>query len=381
VIDDSRGDLSDARKRKYPFRVFVSYAHEDRDKAEKVVTILEDMGLQPVWDKDLRPGMAFAESIKGLITHVHVFMPLITENTKQRPWVHQETGYASALNIPVLPIALGSLPAEIIAQLQAISVEPDLSDLAERLQEANIEQVVFPPPLSPRSIVEVVDWPETRTELMGQYANRVIEFNAHGKVRQRGGLSSFSIPDKDVDHPIWKWRDGNSPRSRYYHNLQREERVALESHARFDGCGCDLIIDLTLDFTQLGRSDVTSCRLKPLLEFLETMNDSNARVVMSERARSGNLTIVGDWFVAESQVPRPGEGYRQTVFNWHAPTVLRAQRRFDREFDELYQASGVGPDDSRRAAIAAIKKILDGLPECGKGVEIAQPKTVDGVSS
>jgi len=74
------------------------------------------------------------------------------------------------------------------------------------------------------------------------------------------------------------------------------------------------------------------------------------------------LTIVGDWFVAESLVPRP-EGYRQTVFSWHAPTVLRWVSAFDQQFEELYAESGLGPNKSRRKAIEKIKKIIRRLPK------------------
>lgn len=353
----------------HPFRVFVSYSHEDRGLAEQVVHVLEKtLELKPIWDKDIRPGTAFSDAIRGLISHAHIFMPIITENSQKRPWVHQETGYAMAINVPVLPIAVNTLPTEMTAQLQAITVKEDLSDLAERLQEANIEQVVVPPPARPVAIVDVADWPETRTELIAQYANRVVELGSYGYLRHRGALSSFCLPDKDVNDPVWERREGTKPRSHYYHMLQREERRALELHAR--ACGCSLIIDPSIhfDITKLGPLAVKT-RLETLLEFLQSIPDEEkspdsplVRVVISPRARGANMLIVGDWFVAESMVPRPGEGYRQTVFSWHAPTVLRQARKFDQEFEELYRASGLEKNASRKHAISEIQKIIGGLP-------------------
>ncbi len=344
------------------FRVFISYSHEDQQFAEQVVEVLRDMGLEPVWDKDIRPGTPFSDAIKGLISHTHIFMPLITENSQKRPWVHQETGYAIAINVPVLPIAVSTLSTEMTAQLQAITVKADFSDLAERLQEVNIEKVVFPPPARPTSIVEVADWPETRTELIAQYANLVIELGGHGQVRMRGALSSFCLPDKDVSDPIWARRDGNSLRSHYYHLLQREERRALELHAR--ECGCALIIDPSIhyDLSKLGE-EAAHARLNTLWEFLDSMPDNKVQVVISPSARKGNLLIVGDWFVAESFVPRPGEGYRQTVFSWHAPTVLRQARKFDQQFEELFRESDLQPNASRIAAMDEIKEIIDKLQQ------------------
>jgi len=342
----------------YPFRVFIAYSHEDRQLAEQLVKTLQGMGLEPMWDKDIRPGMPFTDAVKGMITYAHIFMPLITENSQHRPWVHQETGYAMALNIPILPLATGNLPGEMLTLLQAVIVKPDLSDLAERLQTANIPHVVSPPPL-PHSMIEVADWPERRTELMAQYANRVVEFGKYGRLRQRGALSSFCIPNKDVNDRIWTLRDGNNIRTTYSHHLSRQERIALEVHAR--ACGCSLIIDPTIDFSERGAT-TTRARLSVLLEFLESMPDDKVKVVMSPQAREGNLTIVGDWFVAESLVPRP-EGYRQTVFSWHAPTVLRWVSAFDQQFEELYAESGLGPNKSRRKAIEKIKKIIRRLPK------------------
>jgi hypothetical protein len=206
------------------FRVFLSYLHEDRELARQVVNVLEAMGLEPVWDRDIHPGSPFTDAIKGLIAHAHVFMPLVTENSQKPPWVHQETGYAMALDIPVLPLAVGNLPGEMIAQLQAIRVEPDLSDLEQRLREVNVEEVVFPPPQRSRAIVQVADWPETRAELMARSADRVAQLGQYCYLRQRGALSSFSIPDRHIDDPVWDAREGDRKRSPYYRSLLRQER-------------------------------------------------------------------------------------------------------------------------------------------------------------
>lgn len=81
---------------------------------------------------------------------------------------------------------------------------------------------------------------------------------------------------------------------------------------------------------------------------------------ISPRAREGSLTIVGDWFVADSLVPRP-EGYRQIVFRWHAPTVLQSVKEFDREFEELYAKSELGENASRGEVINQIEDIMSRL--------------------
>jgi hypothetical protein len=92
------------------------------------------------------------------------------------------------------------------------------------------------------------------------------------------------------------------------------------------------------------------------------MPDDRVRIILSPSSREGNLTIVGDWFAADSLVPRPGLDYRQTVFYSHAPTVLYWLRQFDQEFRELERARGGEDGSSRRSAVAEIEEVLRGLP-------------------
>lgn len=339
------------------FRVFVSYSRKDKLLAKQLVSILKDhMGFTALWDKDFLPGTRFDAAIKNRISCAHLFMPLLTKNSQERPWVHQETGYALALGIPVLPVAVNTVPSEMIASLHAITVKPDLSNLGKKLQEVNFEQVVLSPLSEPHSMIEIADWPDERTKMMAQYANRVVkDFSEYGCVRQRGAFSSFSIPDKGERNPIWKLFDGNTPRPGHHHELQQQERRALEQHAR--ARGVYLIIDPTLNLEVVRGPLAVKTRLQILFEFLKSMPDESVHIVMSDQARHGNITIVGDWFVADSQVPREG-GYRQTVFNRHAPTVLKCVRRFDEEFRDLWNA---GARKSRQMAMDKIEERINTL--------------------
>ena len=339
----------------YPFRIFISYSHEDGDLACHAAAVLQEVGSVPLWDANIRPGTAFTEEIKRLIHHAHIFMPLLTENSAGRPWVHQETGYATALNIPILPVAVGSIPGEMVSQLQALAINEDFSDFKEKLAQVDLERIVLSPQDELISSVEISDWPERRTQLLAHDCRLVADLGYYGRVRQRASLSSFSIPDKDPSNPIWNRRDGNVPRDAYYHSLLREERRELERHARKEGC-C-LIIDPTFCLERNG-AEATQTRLKILLEFIESMPEEKIEVVMSTQARSGNLTVVGDWFSAESVSPRAGEGHRQTIFTWHPPTVLSVMRKFDEQLDEIAEENGIDPKISRDQAIHRINEIL-----------------------
>jgi hypothetical protein len=334
----------------YPFRVFISYSHKDRDKAQQVVGILRRHGLEPLWDRDIQPGTPFTDAIKDQIASAHLFMPLVTKNSLQRPWVHEEIGYAIGIHIPVLPLALGDLPDAMAAQLQALPVREDLSDLAEQLTCRRLESLMAPPLSRPAAGPEVVDDPEKRTELMGRYANWLLGQGRYGLVRQRAPFSSFSIPVNPIHDPVWKQFKG-SPN---YHSLLREERLAFQQHAREKGC--TLLLDPTRKGTGVDAHQ-RQTRLLTLREFLVSMPDDKVRVVVSESIRGGNLTTVGDWFVADAQVLSAGVNYRQTVFNSHAPTVLRRLRDIDREYEEL--AGLIAPGcSSREVAIKQIDEIL-----------------------
>jgi len=164
------------------YRVFISYSHEDLDVAERIVRVLEENGLVPMWDKEFLWGHGFPEQIKNFIAHAHVFTPLITESSSQRGWVHQEIGY---------------------------------------------------------------------------------------------------------------------------------DKVKVAIH-----------------------------RGMPTGQ---------------------NITIVGDWFVAEAVSASLGEGYRQTIFTRHAPTVQAKIALFDQELEEILRDEGIDPASSRAAAVADIEKVLKGL--------------------
>ena len=172
----------------HPFRIFISYSHEDGALAQVAADVLNGLGLTPVWDRHIRPGAPFTEAIKGLIHHAHIFMPIITEHASRRPWVHQETGYAMALSIPILPVAVDSVPGEMAAQLQAIVVRPDFADFADRLAKADLEWVVLGQKAPEFRNIEVTSFAEERAELLASCAQRVADFGSFGRVRPRGAL-------------------------------------------------------------------------------------------------------------------------------------------------------------------------------------------------
>ncbi len=346
----------------HPYRIFVSYSHEDRDLAEKLVVHLRHIGFHPVWDKDLKPGQPFTEAIKHGIAHAHVFLPILTEKSAIRPWVHQETGYALGLEIPVMPVAVGSVPDQMIRDLQARTIEGDVQDLQTDALAEDIEDLLRLKRSKSESTYHCAGLPEERADSLANYTDEALKHGGYGPLRQAGALTSFCLPNEPPNHEIWRFRDSPIQRGDLLYRFLAKEREALETYARKNGCY--LIIDPYIPLPPLSAT-AFKIRLSTLLSFLEDTTVAHVHVVVRQRATSGNRAIVGDWFSAESQVPRPGKGYYQTIFTWHAPTVLDHIHQFDEDFASLLRKTRVAPESSRELAIAAVKEAIGKVEESG----------------
>lgn len=341
------------------YRVFISYSHKDLELVKKLVTILEENGVTPLWDRNFALGRGFHEQIQTFIAHAHVFMPVITASSSKRGWVHQEIGYAMALNVPVLPVTLDTLPGEMIEQLQALSLEGSLDNAKKLLTYEMFENLVDTHSDPKYALYQCAEQAEERAVIMAQYANNVSKLGQYGCVRQKGGLSSFHIPDKVISHPIWRQRYGSIPKSDYHCKCQFNERLALEKHAR--AAGCKLIINPGI-ISESYRKDTQIARYGTLVEFLESMPDDKVQIVLNEQMRSEeSVTLVGDWFLAEAVARSVQQGYRQTNFTRHAPSMSARVRLFDREMDELLQKNGWSPETSRVKAIQRLKELMEEL--------------------
>lgn len=360
-VDDMRTDRKENKKK---YRVFISYSHQDQQLADCVEGVLRNTA-QIMWDKEFRFGHGFHDQIKCFIAHSHVFVPIITENSSQRGWVHQEIGYAMALNIPVLPITFGKQPGEMIQQILAVrltgeDVEQWERQLKDHLRPEILHNLVGDFGSRTFARFQCADQTEDRAKLIASYADDVRKLGYHGLVRQKGALSSFHIPYQSISNPIWKQRYGDFNISPYRCDLQRKERLALEKHALLEGCR--LIIDPSLSYSKYGPS-ARRVRLECLVKFLEAMSNDLAQIGISEPKIDieTSITIVGDWFLAEAVSAAYGRGYRQTIFTRHAPSMMDKIEQFDQEFHECLQRTGWDTENSREEAISYLNKIIQEL--------------------
>lgn len=326
----------------HPFRVFLSYTAQDQRLLDAVVEALRDRGVCPWWDKELGPGRLFLDEIKQKIATAHLFVPLLTSTSSLRPWVHQETGFALGINVPVLPIAVDTLPNAMLADTQALVVREDLSDLKERLREVDLESIILPLLPRPPLLYSIADVPESRTEALVAQGTRLVASVASGPIRQRALFSSFSIPDEPPTAKVWDYLDSEQPRSEYYRGLLRQERQLLERQARDHGC--TLILTPLIDLGPVGPV-VHRIRIETLIGFLESAEKGFVNIIFADSFRAGNETILGDVLLARALPPQANRDYQQTLFTSHAPTVIQACRKFDEAYRYECRRQGLLPED------------------------------------
>ena len=279
------------------YRIFLSYSHQDKDLVGKVVQILKDIGLVPMWDRDFAYGAGFHDQIKIFIEHAHVFMPILTTTSDTRNWVHQEIGFAMAHNIPVLPIAVDKLPDEMIRHIQALQVDrAEIDELRTRLTRSSVTTVIERQCSRQSALYTCADTSERRAAMMRAYAKDVSDLGYAGMVRQKGGLSSFHIPAEPLNNPVWKKRYGSYAHSEEHCRLQRGERLALTVHAQ--AAGSRLIVNPYLDYGAYGDL-ARMVRLGCLLTFLQGMSDDLCAVAIHDNMKiSESVTLVGNWYSA-----------------------------------------------------------------------------------
>ena len=339
----------------YPYRVFVSYAEEDRAVAARIVARLRELELQPVWDQDNRAGWSFFELVKRRIAHSHVFLPLLTPTSVQSTWVNHEIGFAMGRSVPVLPVSLGPLPRGMAEALHA-AVADRIDDLLPLLTRERIEELVDEH--RGAGVYEVADHVESRTVTIIKHYKEVkkLAFRQPQPLLHRAAFGSFTLPANPNDRELWArrydgepWRANDGARR----EALSEERRVLEEYAL--QYGCDLILYPALPSLTPA---AVAARIEILRSFLERLHraGARARIIFDRVALGGNTLIVGDWFCAESFTPQ-SDGYRHTTFTCHAPTIVDRIARFRQMFDALGDA--MSPDlaiawlDEHRTAFTA----------------------------
>lgn len=341
---------------KTPIRIFISYSHTDLSLVEELVKIIEEDGMIAMWDKNFSAGVGFHDQIKDFIAHAHLFMPVLTDASSKRGWVHQEIGYAMALHIPVFPVTKDVIPGEMIQHLQAIQFIDNPEKLKRQLSKERFLEFLTHNRGNQDAIYQCAAFVEDRARMMKEYSDKVYNLGFFGCIRQSGGMSSFHIPSKQIKNKVWTDRYFPDNKSDNHKNLQRDERIALERHAIEAGCKLIICPDYALNNRSILSANI---RILTLIEFLESMPKEKVVIaIRNNPVNTESLTLLGDWFLAESVSVRKGAGFINTIFTRNAGEISKRLDDFDNELSDLLEELGWTEKNSVEKTIEILNQLL-----------------------
>lgn len=102
--------------------VFLSYASSDRDTAEKLAKLLQELGLSVFWDREISPGHLFDEVIEDRLQAAAAIVVLWSESAIGSRWVRAEAEEGAARNVLIPALIDDVKPPLAFRQIQAINL-------------------------------------------------------------------------------------------------------------------------------------------------------------------------------------------------------------------------------------------------------------------
>jgi uncharacterized membrane protein YhaH (DUF805 family) len=139
--------------------VFISYAREDRPRAEQVARGLQAMGLEAFWDTDIPPGQTWADYIENKLTQCKAVIVLWSEHSTKSQWVREEArmGRDKSKLIPALldgsqmPFGFGEVQAANLATWRGEPNHPEWLRFSQAVHAAARDGAAVPPPAQPQA--------------------------------------------------------------------------------------------------------------------------------------------------------------------------------------------------------------------------------------
>ncbi len=124
--------------------VFISYAREDRIKAEHIASGLAALGLESFWDGDIPPGQTWSDYIEGKLSQCKAVIVLWSEHSTKSQWVREEArmGRERAKLIPVMldasqpPFGFGEVQAADLSRWNGDYAQPEWKRFAQAVHVA-----------------------------------------------------------------------------------------------------------------------------------------------------------------------------------------------------------------------------------------------------
>ncbi|GAN00401.1 hypothetical protein U91I_04067 [alpha proteobacterium U9-1i] len=138
--------------------VFISYAREDRTRADQIARGLQAMGLECFWDTEIPPGQTWADYIEGKLAACKAVIVLWSAHSTGSQWVREEArmGRDKGKLIPALldaspaPFGFGEVQAANLANWNGQTNHPDWVRFSNAVDHAvrgpNAAPRTAPPP-------------------------------------------------------------------------------------------------------------------------------------------------------------------------------------------------------------------------------------------
>jgi hypothetical protein len=125
-------DYTDAPK------IFISYAHEDKEFAEKLYKELQGMPFEVWWDQaELHVGDDIKEKLDQSLKNSDYLLFISSKNSSSSEWASKEITKALEMKKKILPVVSdGTPPPDIIKNIMYADFSASFDDGADRLVQA-----------------------------------------------------------------------------------------------------------------------------------------------------------------------------------------------------------------------------------------------------
>jgi len=133
---------ADDRAAAHPPDIFISYAHEDREKAKALANVLSSRGWKVWWDRKIAPGEAFDVVIERQLGTCKCAIVLWSARSVGATWVRNEARRAARRKVlvPILidsvetPLEFENLQAADLTSWEAAVENPEFEAVLDRIQ-------------------------------------------------------------------------------------------------------------------------------------------------------------------------------------------------------------------------------------------------------
>ncbi len=121
-------------------KIFISYAHKDRENVGELKRrLIFKHGFDVfVAHDDIAVSTEWMTAIISEFVACEVFIPFLTQRFERSNWTDQETGYALARHVKIIPICAGIVPYGFVQPLQALQYR-DTTDACNKIVVALVE--------------------------------------------------------------------------------------------------------------------------------------------------------------------------------------------------------------------------------------------------